>query len=116
MKRGSPLRRLTPLRRHIAVRRVNRTRLAKRRELCFGKQADLCRILPCLVCSATPCDPHHVKSRGAGGRDEHCVPLDRAHHDELHTIGRIAFETKYGVDLMTEAARLQDIVQKAVLR
>jgi hypothetical protein len=34
------------------------------------------------------------------------VYLCRAHHDELGRIGRPAFETRYGVDLAHEAARV----------
>lgn len=108
--RRTQLRRGRPLARKTAMRRQNRQRIKARRAAQFGMQAALCRALPCIVCGRGPSDPHHVKSRGAGGRDEHTVPLDRQHHDELHTIGRHAFEKKYGVDLVHEAARLHEVV------
>jgi len=53
------------------------------------------RDLPCLVCGANS-DPHHVRTRGAGGKDNaNLVPLCREHHQELHTIGVLTFEDKY---------------------
>jgi hypothetical protein len=62
----------------------------------------------CLVCG-THSDPHHVKSRGAGGKDErNIVPLCRVHHTEGHTIGWKTFQKKYGLDLKTVAVELWD--------
>lgn len=55
-------------------------------------------------CCIKPCnnyivDPHHVKTRGAGGKDEeNLIPLCRKHHTELHTIGRMSFQIKYDLD------------------
>lgn len=49
-------------------------------------------------------DPHHVKSRGAGGPDaENLVPFCREHHSECHTIGIIEFQLRYNVDLKSIA-------------
>jgi ERF superfamily len=50
---------------------------------------------PCLVCKATPCDPHHLKiarprSLGRKVSDEFTVPLCRKHHQELHRHGNEA--------------------------
>ena len=43
-------------------------------------------------------DPHHTKSRGAGGSDLTCAPLSDDHHSELHTIGQNTFQKKYNID------------------
>lgn len=69
-----------------ALPKRNEKRLAARRELTFGVQAETCRKRPCSVqgCRNRPSVPHHVLSRGAGGRDEHCVPLCWEHHDRAH--------------------------------
>ncbi|WP_407179677.1 ERF family protein [Bradyrhizobium sp. STM 3562] len=50
---------------------------------------------PCLICKATPCDPHHLKiaqprSLGRKVSDEFTVPLCRKHHQELHRHGNEA--------------------------
>lgn len=52
---------------------------------------------PCLVCSTTPSDPAHIKTRGAWGPDvvENVVPLCRFHHIEQHQIGWDRFAAKY---------------------
>ena len=47
---------------------------------------------PCLLCSATPSDAHHVRfaqPRAMGRKvgDDFTVPLCRAHHRELHDSG-----------------------------
>lgn len=85
----------------------NKRRRALHREQ-FGRQAELCRRLPCAATNEPPpSDPHHVVPRSRGGRDEHTVPLSRAAHIELHTIGAASFERKYGVNLVQVAAELQ---------
>lgn len=75
---------------------------------CFGAQSELCRGLPCCVCQASPpSDPHHVVSRGAGGKDAgNAVPLCRFHHGELHTIGLLTFQEKHSVNLRLVASHL----------
>lgn len=49
LKRKTPLRRTGGLKRSPMKRR-NPERAAKRREEAFGKQAELCRQMPCVVC------------------------------------------------------------------
>lgn len=53
-----------------------------------------------IVCSGR-IDPHHVKTRGAGGGDDKVVPMCRAHHTQLDSwgIGQETFQAIYGVDL-----------------
>jgi DNA recombination protein Rad52 len=51
------------------------------------------RTQPCLICSRTPSDAHHLRfaqSRGIGLKvsDEFTVPLCRVHHDQLHQSGK----------------------------
>lgn len=43
-------------------------------------------------------DPHHVKSKGAGGSDLTCIPLCRKHHTEIHW-SAVKFQVKYNIDL-----------------
>lgn len=56
-----------------------------------------------------PIDPHHTKTRGAGGGDDTLVPLCRGHHDLVHTKGLAWIEAASGVDLREMAALLWDI-------
>ncbi len=57
----------------------------------------LIRKKACLICSNGNSDPHHLTTRGAGGRDslDNLVPLCRTHHVEIHKIGRVTFAKKY---------------------
>lgn len=53
---------------------------------------------PCAACRRPgPSDPHHVKSRGAGGGDtsDNLLPLCRRCHQEWHRIGIESFTEKY---------------------
>ena len=53
---------------------------------------------PCSVCFRVgPSDPHHIRTRGAGGSDtfDNLLPLCREHHVETHKIGRATFLEKY---------------------
>jgi len=52
---------------------------------------------PCLVCGRRPCDPCHIRSRGAGGPDTdwNVVAFCRIHHREQHDKGWKRFLTKY---------------------
>jgi len=99
----------TPLRRKTAMKRssrpmakVNRKRKAKRHAAQFGPQAQWCREQPCWVCNRPPpSDPHHVVSRGAGGTDEHTVPLCRTCHTLTHA--RHGGKRLNGADLVASA-------------
>ena len=73
------------------------------------------RHLDCLVSGChLPTDPHHVKTRGAGGRDEsNLVPLCRVHHSECHQIGRKTFSKKYNLDLIASAGRIYEDFQNS---
>lgn len=79
--------------------------MEKRNAEAFAEQADACRKRSCLVarCRNWPCVPHHVRTRGAGGKDADTVPLCWEHHEAAHGPG---FEEKHGLDLAEEAAKL----------
>jgi hypothetical protein len=84
----TPLRRGAPMRRRSRLRSRNPERAAARREVAFGAQAALCRELACSACGLrVPTEPDHVRTRGAGGRDEDTVPLCRTCHDYRHANG-----------------------------
>lgn len=53
-------------------------------------------------------DPHHVKTRGAGGGDEQVAPLCRLAHSQLDSPGwsQPLFERAYSIDLANIAADL----------
>ena len=44
--------------------------------------------------------PHHIKTRGAGGKDNpgNLITLCHYHHVEVHKIGRRSFATRYGLE------------------
>ncbi len=73
---------------------------------------DFVRRQPCLV-SAKNSDPHHTKTRGAGGSDFLAVNLNRKYHDELGQIGMFRFEHKYGVDIDKTIRDLHTMYAKA---
>lgn len=54
----------------------------RKRECCVaGKLTEPHR--ECVYAADGQSDPHHSKTRGAGGGDESCVPLCRYHHNLL---------------------------------
>lgn len=51
----------------------------------------------CCICMAWPCDPSHVRGRGAGGPDTpwNVVPHCRTHHNEWGSMGYPKFVKHY---------------------
>ena len=107
MKR-SPLRRsAAPKLQRQPIPAVNHKRRLRLYELQFGEAAQRVRDLPCCVCFAPPpSDPHHVKTRGAGGTSADLVPLCRGHHDMVGCWGVKTFIRESGVDLYAVAAKI----------
>ena len=83
----------------------DRPRTRRKYEEEFGPHAEYIRTLPCVACHLPgPSDPHHVKSRGAGGKAENnLIPLCRVHHTEIHQQGVKTFAKKWGLDLKAKA-------------
>jgi hypothetical protein len=106
LRSGSHLSR-SEIRREAELRPVNPKRRRNLYARNFGAYADLIREMPCCTCGAPgPSDPHHARSRGAGGDRRDLCPLCRDCHRILHQIGRATFEARHGVDLATVAAAL----------
>lgn len=90
------------------LRSVNPERRARRRAEEFGPQAELCKTLGCAArhpgIVSGPVVPHHVRTRGAGGKDSCTVPLCSSNpktgwegcHERLHRMGARTFEKRYG--------------------
>jgi hypothetical protein len=58
-------------------------------------------------CCAGRIEFAHLRSRGAGGKDEgNGVGLCTRHHREQHAMGLTSFERHYGLDLRVHAERL----------
>lgn len=57
------------------------------------KALEECKLKPCLVCGRGEADPHHLKSRGAGGDDVewNLIPLCRNCHTAIHKMGLTTF-------------------------
>lgn len=76
------------------------TAVPKKKRIVDEELLEKIRQLPCAIkgrlCTGD-IDPHHIKSRGAGGDDveENLIPLCREHHTEIHQIGKIKFRSKY---------------------
>ena len=52
-----------------------------------------------------PVEAHHIKSRGAGGKNEgNTVGLCRRAHDQLHTMGSKSFPLAYSINLWEMAS------------
>jgi len=72
---------------------------------------DFIRSLPCMILGGRS-DPHHVKSRGAGGSDFLCIPLSRKYHTEIEVIGIGRFEKKHGIDITKTIKTLHKIYKE----
>lgn len=115
----------------------NPVRLARLQGRTDGPHVEWIRALPCCICFAplydvplTPClldrspdnpeqarisEPHHVRTRGAGG-EQLCVPLCRDHHDQIDAPGwgHVTFCRTYGVDVDALAAMLWEVSPFAI--
>lgn len=51
----------------------------------------------CIISGISPCEFHHLKTRGAGGLDVewNMMPLSREKHSEAHHLGLRRFVEKY---------------------
>lgn len=73
---------------------------------------------PCLLCSATPSDAHHVRfaqPRAMGRKvgDDYTVPLCRKHHRDLHDSGNeAAWWHDMGIEPLEIARQLRDDSEK----
>jgi hypothetical protein len=107
-QRSKPMSRGKGLARGARLSPRNRTRSTAARKQDFGEEAATVRLLPCTVlgCCVSPCQPAHVKSRGAGGGRFDIVPLCHEHHREQHSVGIKTFAAKYALDLRAEADRI----------
>lgn len=93
-------------RKRIKARNAARAKRARARDFGPRDRQEWVNGLPSVVSGRGPCVPHHVRSRGAGGTDKEIVPLTVAEHEEVHRIGRQSFEARYGLDLASEARRV----------
>jgi hypothetical protein len=105
---------------------VNVERKEANRMATHGPHVDWVVTLPCCVCmpehyhgpelkpfmyaeanrESRISDPHHVRTQGAGGTAETCVPLCRLHHSHMHSLGPDTFAVTYAVDLSATARLL----------
>lgn len=59
--------------------------MPKPRRIEDKEHLDWVRSQPCCMCARpSPSDPHHVRTRGAGGSDYYSIPLCRRCHTEAH--------------------------------
>lgn len=58
--------------------------------------------LNCVCCGQSPCDPCHLRSKGAGGGDQrwNIVPMCRYHHSEQHAQGFYYMAKRYPLLMM----------------
>lgn len=98
--------------RRTPLRRVNPVRQEKRRAEQFGPHGERLKALRCCACAALPpVDPHHARTRAAGGTWRDQAPLCRRCHRQLDSPGwsQRAFEEHHGIDLAEVAAMLAEV-------
>lgn len=104
LTRHKPLKRGTARLKRTRLRPVNRKRKAALRVEQFGEgYVNWLRDRACVACGTWPTEPHHIRSRGAGGRESDQVPLCRGCHDSGHGMGWKTWQARTGVDLRWEA-------------
>lgn len=64
-------------------------------------------MMSCCICGYHSAEAHHIRTRGAGGKDnaDNYLILCRKHHTEIHTIGRDTFGKKYNLTTIIEKAK-----------
>ena len=95
-----------------AVRPRNAKRQAREFARAYGsaERVEWIKGLPSVASGEGPCVNAHVKTGGGSRKADACwiVPLtDFEHRIELHHMGKADFNAKYGIDLDTEAQRIQ---------
>lgn len=72
---------------------------------------------PCIVCEYSPCDPHHIKSKGSGGPDLewNLLTLCHKHHVEIHQLGLRKFGTQNPIVLMVMGSMGWTLLQNGKL-
>ena len=103
--------------RYTRINPVNRERRKRLNEQNFGPRAEQIRKMACAVTLSRmavhgwtrtdaefmaacrgAADPHHVKSRGAGGNSRDLVPVCRKHHELYHLMGRDTFDERFSTN------------------
>jgi len=118
MKRKTPLRAKSPLKRKTFMRKVNPKRRQREKERAYGSKARRAwvQMQPCVVrnCPNRPCENAHVNpvghpsGMGRKGDFTQIVPMCRAHHQEYHDSGQRTFEDCYELDLDFSAILTND--------
>lgn len=100
--------RIRPKKRDAAQREKDAAKFAREYE--SVERVEWIKTLPSIASGCGPCENAHVRNGGTGRKADACwiVPLTKHEHRvELHrTLGRVAFERKYGVDLDVEAGKI----------
>lgn len=122
MKRSTPLRRKTPLRRTGGPSRgkplnpVNPERRDREWRRAYGSEERVRWIqnLPCLACGARPSENAHTEAGGMGMKADAStiVPLCSDCHDELHAEGAETWQERTGLDLKADARRIEEAWQR----
>jgi len=68
----------------------------------------------CILCAGIA-EPHHIKSKGAGGPDEewNLLALCRVHHTNWHSLGLISFLQQFP-EALIELNRLGWVLDKSL--
>lgn len=85
------------------------TALTKNKRTKSKKNLRFIKSLPCFICGATPADPDHFRSRGAGGGDDlsNLNALCRTDHIKRHAMGIKTFWSKYSVVILANREKYE---------
>jgi hypothetical protein len=107
VKRSGVIRRTRVKRTNTADQAEKRAREFDRK---YGSEARVLWIIAqrSVVSGERPCVNAHVKGGGMGRKADFrwIVPLTAREHDELHRVGKPAFQDKYAIDLGETARRI----------